>query len=165
MNKILALDPGEQHIGTAISDELHMIAEPYKTIKPAELNQFLAHLITSENVATIVIGYPKTMRGTISAQTQKSIDLKDALAILFPTIEFVLCDERLSSKSASNIKRAKNKEDKLHQHSIAAAFILQTFLDRSLFSWNSVILLFLDCYIDKGYLIYLESGIYLEFRF
>jgi len=134
MNKILALDPGDQHIGTAISDELQMLAEPYKTIKPHELNQFLTNLIATENIATIVIGYPKTMRGTISPQTQKSIDLKDNLSQIFPQIEFVLWDERLTSKSASHIRQAKNKIDRLHQHSIAAAIILQTFLDRTLFN-------------------------------
>jgi putative Holliday junction resolvase len=134
MDKILALDPGDQHIGTAISDELQMLAEPYKTVKPGELKEFLTQLLQIEPISTIVVGYPKTMRGTISAQTQKSIDLKDELALLFPNIEFVLWDERLTSKSASHIKQAKNKNDRLHQHSIAAAIILQTFLDRTLFN-------------------------------
>lgn len=134
MKKILALDPGDQHIGTAISDELQMLAEPHKTIKPNELNEFLTNLLQSEPVSTIVIGYPKTMRGTVSVQTQKSIDLKNELSQLFPTIEFILWDERLTSKSASNIKPAKNKNDRLYQHSIAAAIILQTFLDRTLFN-------------------------------
>ena len=134
MHKVLALDPGDQHIGTALSDELQMLAEPYQTIKPENLNQFLANAILVEDIGTIVIGYPKTMRGTISPQTQKSIDLKNELEIIFPAIEFVLWDERLSSKSASHLKKAKNKTDRLLQHSIAAAIILQTFLDRILFN-------------------------------
>lgn len=133
MYKVLALDPGDQHIGTAISDELLMLAAPLQTIKPQDLISFLKNLLTTEPINTIVIGYPKTMRGTISPQTQKSIDLKNDLSILFPQIKFVLWDERLTSKSASQIKQAKNKIDKLQQHSIAAAIILQTFLDQSLF--------------------------------
>lgn len=133
MYKVLALDPGDSHIGTAISDELLMFAAPFKTIKPLELDQFLLDILASEPINTIVIGYPKTMRGTISPQTQKSIDLKDHLSIVFPQIKFVLWDERLTSKSAGQIKKAKNKTDKLHQHSIAAAIILQTFLDQALF--------------------------------
>jgi len=137
MYKILALDPGDSHIGTAISDELQMFAAPLKTIKPLELHQFLTDTLTSEPINTIVIGYPKTMRGTVSPQTQKSIDLKDNLEQLFPQIKFVLWDERLTSKSASQIKKAKNKTDKLYQHSIAAAIILQTFLDQALFSDNN----------------------------
>lgn len=134
MNKILALDPGDQHIGTAISDELQMLAEPYKTIRPHELKDFLTELLQAEPIVTIVIGYPKTMRGTISAQTQKSVILKQELMQLFPNIELVLWDERLTSKSASHIKPAKNKNDRLYQHSVAAAIILQTFLDRTIFN-------------------------------
>ncbi len=134
MYKVLALDPGESHVGTAISDELQMFAAPLKTIKPAELHQFLVDLLASEPINTIVIGYPKTMRGTISPQTQKSIDLKDSLVADFPDIKFVLWDERLTSQSANQIKKAKNKTDKLYQHSIAAAIILQTFLDQVLFN-------------------------------
>jgi putative Holliday junction resolvase len=134
MKKILALDPGDQHIGTAISDELHIIAEPHKTIKPSELETFLIDTIKEEDISTIIIGYPKTMRGTISAQTQKSIDLKDNLEKQLPEIKFILWDERLTSKSASRIKKAKTRAERLHQHSIAAAIILQGFLDSSMFN-------------------------------
>lgn len=133
MDRILALDPGDQHIGTAISDELHMLAEPYQTIKPAELKKFLTDLLQVENIQTIIIGYPKTMRGTVSTQTQKSVELQNELSQFFPQVKFILWDERLTSKSASHIKQAKNKSDRLYQHSIAAAIILQTFLDRALF--------------------------------
>lgn len=133
MYKVLALDPGEQHIGTALSDELQMLAAPLQTVRPADLNQFLNQILLTEPINTIVIGYPKTMRGTISPQTQKSIDLKENLEKLFPHIKFVLWDERLTSKSASQLKKAKTKTDKLLQHSIAAAIILQTFLDQALF--------------------------------
>ena len=129
MNKVLALDPGDQHIGTAISDELLITSSPYKTIKPSELEEFITKIISDEPIKTIVIGYPKTMRGTVSAQAQKSIDLKDDLSNMFPEIKFVLWDERLTSKSASQIKRAKDKEERLQQHSIAAAIILQGYLD------------------------------------
>lgn len=134
MYKILALDPGDQHIGTALSDELQMLAEPYQTIRPAQLIEFLTILFKNEKIATIVIGYPKTMRGTISPQTQKSVDLKNELEKKFPEFKFVLWDERLTSKSASQIKKVKNKTDKLYQHSVAAAIILQTYLDQTLFS-------------------------------
>jgi putative holliday junction resolvase len=134
MYKILALDPGDSHIGTALSDELQIVAAPFKTIKPLELNQFLTDLLSSEPINTIVIGYPKTMRGTISPQTQKSIDLKNNLSAHFPNIKFVLWDERLTSKSASQIKKTRTKTDKLYQHSIAAAIILQAFLDQVLFN-------------------------------
>jgi len=129
MFKILALDPGDKHIGIAISDELRIIATPYRTINPPDLINFLTKIITTEQINTIVIGLPKTMRGTNSQQTEKSISLKTDLEKIFPSLKLILWDERLSSKRANEIKRPKNKPDKLHQHSIAAATILQTYLD------------------------------------
>jgi putative Holliday junction resolvase len=133
MPRTLALDPGDQHVGTALSDELGMLAEPYRTVTPDELESFLDQIIPQESISTIVIGYPKTMRGTISAQTQKSIDLKDQLACRFPDLKLVLWDERLTSQSAARLKKSNDKASRLHQHSIAAAIILQTYLDSSYF--------------------------------
>ncbi len=133
MPKILALDPGEQHIGTALSDELQLLAAPYQTVTPATLHTFLTNLITQEAIETIVIGYPKTLRNRISQQTEKVLQLKNQLAQDFPAIQFILWDERLTSKSAQIIKPAKNKTDKLKQHSIAAAIILQGYLEQKYF--------------------------------
>ncbi len=133
MPKALALDPGDQHIGTALSDELGMLAEPYQTVTPETLDAFLGLIIPQEDINTIVIGYPKTMRGTISAQTQKSIDLKNTLAIKFPDLKLVLWDERLTSQSAAKLKKSTDKTSRLQQHSIAAAIILQTYLDSNYF--------------------------------
>lgn len=129
MFKILALDPGSQHIGTAISDELGITATPYQTVTPNTLINFLRQTIINENINTIIIGFPKTMRGTASEQTQQSILLKDELAIEFPTIKLILWDERLSSQQASQMHKAKDKAAKTYQHSIAAAIILQNYLD------------------------------------
>ena len=75
------------------------------------------------------------MSGTESEQTKKIIAQKEELEMLFPKIKWILWDERLSSKRL-NIKQAKNKADKVHSHSIAAASILQTYLDFLDFSKN-----------------------------
>ena len=59
-------------------------------------------------------------------QTFKSA--KEKLEKMFPQVRWQLLDERLSSKQADQLKRAKTKEEKIHSHSIAAAFILKTYL-------------------------------------
>lgn len=127
--KILALDPGDVWVGTAISDALGMLARPYKTIKAEELETFLTSILADESIATIVVGYPKTMKGKDSEQTLKVVALKEQLAAHFPDIEWILWDERLSSKRAASIKKAVTKEDKIQAHSVAAAFILESYLD------------------------------------
>lgn len=127
--KILALDLGDVYTGVAISDSENIIAKPYKTIDSKELNSFIKEIINKENINFIVIGYPKTMQGKISIQTQKVIDLKSDLEKRFPNVSWIFWDERLTSKNAEKLKKNKQKEDKIKLHSIAAALILQSYLE------------------------------------
>ena len=127
--KILALDVGDVYTGTAMSDALGIIASPFKTILSKELESFIESIIEKEKIKTIVIGYPKTMKGTISDQTQKVINLKEYYEKRFPNVSWVLWDERLTSKRAEKFKKSKDKSDKIKLHSIAAAIILDTYLE------------------------------------
>jgi putative holliday junction resolvase len=129
MKKIAALDYGDVWTGSALSDAMRMFARPYKTIASKDLNALIQTFITQEKIETLVIGYPQTMRGTESIQTKKIITLFESLQLQFPTITFVLWDERLSSKKADSLRKNKTKEDKIHAHSIAAAIILTSYLD------------------------------------
>lgn len=128
MSKILALDLGDQWIGIAISDAAGFIARPYKTVEIHELDAFLRDCINQEKLTTIVLGLPTTMRHTISQQTQKILTEKERLATVFPAINWILWDERLSSKRAQELKYAKTKEEKRKSHAVAAAFILDSYL-------------------------------------
>lgn len=133
--KILALDLGDKWVGTALSDPLGITCKPYQTIDFTQLAAFLTQTFAKENITTVVIGYPKTMSGGQSDQTLKIIKLKEELERQFSSINgtaitWVLWDERLSSKRASTLQN--NKSDpaaKVKSHSLAAAFILQCYLD------------------------------------
>jgi len=126
--KILALDIGDKWTGSAISDALGMFARPYKTVETKDLKVFLAEVIAAERIKAVVVGHPKTMRGTQSEQTKKIQEIKKQLEQKFAMVEWKLWDERLSSKRAAHTKKAKTKEDKRLSHSIAAAFILDSYL-------------------------------------
>jgi len=127
--KIAALDIGDKWIGIALSDALGITARPYNTATNTTLDQALTVLLSQETVTEIVVGYPKTMKGTESDQTKKVIATKEELQKKFPTIIWTLWDERLSSKRADSLKRAKTKEEKKQSHALAAAFILMSYLD------------------------------------
>lgn len=127
--KILALDIGDRWTGVAISDPLGILPRPYDTFKTFELVAQLNKLIPKEEVTTIVVGLPTTMRGTESDQTKKIIAFADELKNQFPTIEWKMWDERLTSKHAAQIRSPKNKEDKLKSHAIAAAIFLGAYLE------------------------------------
>lgn len=124
----MALDLGEQWIGVALSDSSQLFSKPYKTVPINELEQFLKTILATEPIDKIIIGYPKTMRGTESLQTKKIVAQKEELERLFPQNQFVLWDERLSSQRAESIKKSKTKEDKIRSHAVAAAFILESYL-------------------------------------
>ena len=136
--KILALDIGDVHTGSALSDELYITAQPYKTIPTKDLDQELQNIFEKEKIKTVVVGHPKTMKGTDSAQTKSIVQTKERLAQLFPSVQWVLWDERMTSRQATSIrignKQAATKENKRKEHSIAAAIILQTYLQFVSFS-------------------------------
>lgn len=142
--KILALDLGDRWVGSAISDGLGISCKPYQTVELEQLDQFLTKTLASERIATVVVGYPKTVSsGTESEQTKKIIAAKDALEQKFAevagqTISWILWDERLSSKRAAQGKLSLDKEAKMKSHSVAAAFILQTYLDYLAFQKSDI---------------------------
>jgi putative Holliday junction resolvase len=135
--KILALDIGDRWTGVAISDPLGILPRPYDTTKTTELFTFLEKTITKERISTIVVGLPTTLRGTESDQTKKVLAMTENLKQLFPTIEWKMWDERLTSKQASTIKPTKTKDDKLRSHAIAAAIFLSSYLEYKRFHENS----------------------------
>jgi putative Holliday junction resolvase len=127
--KMIALDIGDQWTGIAISDALGMLARPLKTVASRELDTALVDLFKEESIQTCVVGLPKTLRGTQSQQTKKVIQEFEILKDRFKEYEWVMWDERLTSKQASHIKPAKTKNEKLLQHAVAAALILGSYLD------------------------------------
>ncbi len=126
--KVLCLDLGDVWTGTALSDPLKIIARPHKTTRTVDLLAFLDELFTKEKIDTIVIGYPRTMRGTESEQTKKVVLQKEEIEKIYPNKKVILWDERLSSKGARAIQGKKAKTETTSEHSIAAALILQTYL-------------------------------------
>lgn len=127
--KTVGLDLGDQWTGVAISDALGMFARPYQTVPTAHLEKELAELFAKEKIGTVVVGVPTTMKGGMSQQTNKVVEHIKKLKTLFPNLTWVSWDERMSSKRAHELRPAKTKEEKLQSHALAAAFILQSYLD------------------------------------
>ena len=76
LNRILAIDYGDVRIGLAMSDLMHIIAKPYKTIKNNNHNEVfieLQNIIEENNVGKIIVGLPITLKGEHSEQTNKVI--------------------------------------------------------------------------------------------
>ena len=135
MGRILGIDHGDSRIGLSLSDPIHMIASPYRTISARDgeaVIQSLQEIINDKNVEMIVIGLPMGMKNQV---TQRTIIVKEfAEQVRSLGVPVILEDERLSSVSATkalvlqNMKTGHNKE---LVDQTAAAIILQQYLDRN----------------------------------
>lgn len=128
--KIIALDLGDAHIGVAIADELGITCQPLTTLSAGNFIDELIKILHDPQIKRVVVGLPMTMKGTESQQTEKIRKQFYTLQTQFPQQEWVLWDERLSSKQAAALTAGKKgKKDKLKGHAIAAALILQSYVD------------------------------------
>ncbi|KKR96953.1 MAG: hypothetical protein UU47_C0004G0008 [candidate division TM6 bacterium GW2011_GWE2_41_16] len=137
MSRACGLDVGDRWVGVAISDLTRTIVRPYTTVERDELDAFLQETIAKEKITLMVVGLPKTMSGTESDQTKRTREAFDALQSRFSTVEWVWCDERLSSRCAASMgkhvaphKTTKDKmaNEKRKEHARAAALILDSYL-------------------------------------
>lgn len=134
MKKVLALDIGEKRIGVAISDALGMLAHPHQTLQwkgISDLASTLNRIIDSEDVDTIVVGVPVTMKGTPSRKTNEILEIIETLRSLLP-VKIEEYDERLTTRMAERDLYALNKKPSKHRDKIdqiAAVYILQGYLD------------------------------------
>lgn len=133
--KYLGLDFGSKNIGVAISDINGKIALPLTTIKAFPIDEAIRSIdiITAENeIITIIVGLPKTLRGELSEQANLSLEFAERIKKDINK-NVIMQDERLTSVQAEKLigkQKKKNKEMGITDR-ISAAIILQNFLDRN----------------------------------
>lgn len=130
---ILALDPGEKLVGTAVSDENLITIKRLPPLKRSNwktlLHDVLA-LIERFDVRTVVIGLPLALDGTHGEAADKVQHLARNLARSTP-LPVYLQDERLTSVEAMENLKAEGKRREEIAALIdgeAAAMILRDFL-------------------------------------
>ena len=133
MARTLGLDVGDRRIGVALSDPQGILASPSTIIErryDATDVQRIMDLATRNAVDKIIVGLPVSMDGTIGAQAEKveafTQELRKQARV---PVEFR--DERLSTVSAKRLKAAGSKNRKLHHDAMAAAVVLQSYLDEA----------------------------------
>ena len=132
--RIMGLDIGERRIGVALSDSLRIIAGALMVVErvpdDAALKQII-DLARENEVERIVVGMPRSLDGSLGRQAQAVQSFVDLLKKR-TDILVVTWDERLSTVAAERtmlevgMKRDKRKK---HRDSLAAAIILQGYLD------------------------------------
>ena len=127
--RILGVDHGNKRTGLAISDETGTVAQPVGYVTGG-LNEVL-RVATERGAGKIVVGMPRRLDGTSSAQTESVEQFIGALKkqTALPVESW---DERLTSVQAErvliegDVRRAERKEKR---DQLAATILLQSYLD------------------------------------
>ena len=135
MRAFLGLDVGEKRIGVALSDTEGILAVSLTVIAIKSKDEALKRIIAlaqEHEVERIVVGLPISLDGSMGPQAQKVQSFAEALKDR-TELPVVTWDERFSTFDAERVlteaglKREKRKK---HLDSVAAAYILQGYLDR-----------------------------------
>lgn len=130
---ILGIDYGDSRTGFAISEN-GLIAGTLETFAEKNMKKVAEHaaeLVIKYSVDRIVLGLPKNMDGSIGESGKKAKRLARMLKEL-TGVKIILWDERLTTVSAHNLMNETNVRGQKRKDSvdkIAAAFILQSYLD------------------------------------
>ena len=139
--RFLGLDVGNRRIGVAVSDELGLTAQPVLTLERKRTGsdvsrddlRSLARLARRFSVAGMVVGNPLHLSGELSPQGARTQAFAAQLGEL-TGLTIHLWDERLSSREAHQILYEAGHARQEHRRvvdQVAAALILQSFLDRA----------------------------------
>jgi len=99
--RYLALDVGDRRIGLAVGDDAFGLVRPLHTLVRRNLAADLAALgavARAEDVSTLVIGLPLTLRGEVGPQAERVRRFADAARRLELPVE--LYDERHTTSEA-----------------------------------------------------------------
>lgn len=125
-NEIIALDVGRARSGLARASTAAKLAEPLFSVATAQLVEKLRQMV-DQGVKTVVVGLPRNLEGEDTAQTKSVRDFVQSAQAKLPAVNFYFQDEALTSLKAKSQKlKAKSQQD---EHALAAAIILQDFLD------------------------------------
>ena len=103
--RLMGLDPGERRVGVALSDELGLLATPLCILERrswATDVATLAELVRTHDVAEVVVGHPKTLRGEIGPQARRAERFASELGRVVE-VPVRLWDERYSTVEASEL--------------------------------------------------------------
>ena len=133
--RALGLDIGDRRIGVALCDPEGILASAFTVISRVGERrdiQAILDLVDQNQVERIVVGLPRSLDGSIGIQANKVQSFARKLAEHTP-VPVDMWDERLSTVAADRAMVAagiKPSKRKMRRDAVAAAFILQGYLDR-----------------------------------
>lgn len=132
--RILAIDPGEKRIGIAISDPTGTIASPLIVLQHVSRSvdaATIADLAQHNQAGLVVIGKSLDENGSPTPASRRSDRLAEAIRLQCD-LPLVTWDESFSTRSARQARLdmgVSRRKRRGHMDDLAAAVILQTYLD------------------------------------
>ncbi|MCC7030781.1 MAG: Holliday junction resolvase RuvX [Chitinophagaceae bacterium] len=133
MPRILAIDYGKKRTGIAVSDPLKIIANGLTTVDTKELIPFLKKYFETEDVETVIIGMPKSLRNEATDATPLVEKFMQLFHATFPGRPLTAIDERYTSKMAFQTMidaglGKKARQNKALIDEISATILLQGYM-------------------------------------
>jgi putative Holliday junction resolvase len=134
MSRVMAVDLGSVRTGVAVSDELGMLAQPWKTLPGGDKAlDAVVSAVGELKPSRVLVGLPRNMDGTYGPAAEHSRAFADQLrARVECTVD--LWDERLTTVAAQRALRESGRKARDQRgvvDQVAAQILLQSWLDRS----------------------------------
>jgi putative Holliday junction resolvase len=132
--RAMGIDSGERRIGVALSDQLGLLAAPWKAVRVAhgrELTE-LAAMAREREIEIVVVGLPTSLDGTEGPQAKRVRAFADRLTSHLDGLPLVFADERFTTAEAERLmisRRMSREERRDRIDAAAAAIMLQGWLD------------------------------------
>ena len=134
MSRTMGVDLGSARTGIAVSDELGMLAQPWKTLPGGE-SALEAVVAAGEEIkpVRILVGLPRNMNGTYGPAAENARTFAENLRARV-NCPVDLWDERLTTVAAQRAlresgRKARDQRGVIDQ--VAAQILLQSWLDRA----------------------------------
>jgi len=134
--RILGIDYGSERIGLALSDPLGVLARPHETLRnDPTLWHRLKSIVAAEHVLQIVVGMPLNLKGKKGKKAEEVEVFIERLKAE-TRADVTTWDERFTSTMAHQTliamgtTRKSRQNDKGRVDAMAAAILLQSYLDR-----------------------------------
>jgi putative Holliday junction resolvase len=137
VGRVLAVDLGTRRIGLAVSDPSNTIARPHAVLDrsgdPEADRAAIVAAARELGASQIVVGLPRSLSGADGPAARAARAEAAALAAAAgPDVAVDLHDERFSTRTAHQARRASGARRKARQRPVdaaAAAVILQSYLE------------------------------------
>ena len=134
MGRIIAIDYGRKRVGIAVTDPAQIIANGLTTVHSKDIFNFLDDYLKKEEVETIVVGYPVSLKNQATDATEFVNPFIKKLVKRYDKLNIETYDERFTSKMASMSMvqagmKKKDRQNKALIDEISATIILQSYMN------------------------------------